>query len=191
MTAEARPMTSRFTLDDDARQLIAVVAVLAVALLAAIGLRLYVEGQTRTVTSGGVTASIPQAWIYQPAAGNVLFTAVDPRNPGQRYSVSRLTPTGAVGLAQTVDQRVGAESQLLNDFQVLSREPVTVGSRTGESVTYTYVSTQPGQVPQAIEGRDLYLPGTSGVLVINVESPARTFDRAGPAFDRFAASVGG
>jgi hypothetical protein len=190
MTAQVRP-APRMALNDDARQLIAVLVVVAIALIAGYGLKWNTENQTRSVSAGGVSASIPQTWVYQPGAGTILFTALDPRSPGQRYSVSRIPTGDSATLSQVVDLQVGGKSRVLGDFQVLSRDPVTVGGRTGEAVTYVYVKAPPGQVPQVIEGRDEYLPESGAVLVVSLESPSATFDRALPAFNRFAGTVGG
>lgn len=176
--------------NDDARQLVAVLLVALIALVIGYGVETMATTSTRNVTAGSVTASIPTNWIYQPGAQDLLFTAVDPRNPGQRYSVTRPAVGGsdASAIATTT---IAAKSQLLTDFQVLGRSTTSINGKDAPSVTYTYVSTRNGQMPQVIEGRDLFIQGATGVLIVSLESPAKSFDNALDTFVRFAASVRG
>lgn len=175
---------------DDARQLIAVVLLITIALIAGFVVKSVAENQTRTIRSGTVSAAIPQDWLYQPGAGDLLFTATDPRHPGQRYSLSRVTP-GSGGLNETIDQRIGAKSALLEGYQQLGRGANTIGGRTGEAVTYAYVVNRTGQLPQVIQAQDLYVNVGNQVLVIALETRAADFDAAQPGFERFVRSVGG
>ena len=114
--------------------------------------------------------------MYPPRAGDLLFTATDPRHPGQRYSISRVTP-GSGGLNETIDQRIGAKSALLEGYQQLGRGANTIGDRTGEAVTYAYVVTRTGQLPQVIQAQDLYVNVGNQVLVIALEARARRLRR--------------
>jgi len=159
-----------------------------VALLLGYGLRTYATGQTRTVTAGGVTASIPQTWVYQPGAQDLLFTAVDPRNPGQRYSV---TQNSGSDPSQVASATVAAKSQVLSEFQVLDRGTTSINGTEAPTVTYTYVTTRMGAVPQVIQGRDIFLKGSNGTLIVTLESPAKSFPNAIPTFEQFAGSVQG
>jgi hypothetical protein len=176
--------------EDDIRQLIAVVLLVAIALVAGFAVKTVAENQTRTVRAGSVSASIPQDWLYQPGAGDLLFTATDPRHPGQRYSISRVTP-GSGGLSETIDQRIGAKSALLEGYQQLSRTANTIGDRAGEAVSYAYVVSREGQLPQVVQANDLYVNVGNQVLVISLEARAADFDAAQPGFERFVRSVGG
>jgi hypothetical protein len=176
--------------NEDARQLVAVLLMAAVALLAGYGLRGYVEGQTRTVGAGGASADVPSGWIFQTGAQDLLFTVIDPRNPGQRYSVSRPTAAGA-NAASVADTTVAAKSHVLSQFQVVSRGSETIGGNSVPSVTYAYVTTRNAQLPQVIEGRDVFLQSSGGVLVVTLESPTHSFDNAIATFEQFAASVRG
>ena len=102
---------------DDGRQFVAVVLIALVALAVGYGAKTIATSSTRTVSSGGVSASIPTPWLYQPGAQDLLFTAVDPRNPGQRYSVSKAsnggTDTGSVADATWAQVRMLALFVLL------------------------------------------------------------------------------
>jgi hypothetical protein len=175
---------------DDARQLIAVVLLIAVALIAGYLVKTVAESQTRSVRAGDVSAAIPSDWLYQPGAGDLLFTATDPRHPGQRYTVSRVTP-GSGGLRETIEQRIGAKSALLEGYQQLSREANTIGGKTGEAVTYAYVVGRDGQLPQVVQARDLYVNVGNQVLAISLEARAADFEAALGGFERFVSSVGG
>jgi len=189
--AAAQPVRFGFAdFADDARQLIAVVLLITIALIAGFVVKSVAENQTRTVRAGTVSAAIPQDWLYQPGAGDLLFTASDPRHPGQRYSVSRVTP-GSGGLSETIDQRIGAKSALLEGYQQLSRTANTIGGRSGEAVTYAYVVNRTGQLPQVVQAHDLYVNVGNQVLVISLESRAADFDAALQGFERFVRSVGG
>jgi hypothetical protein len=175
---------------DDARQLIAVLLMAVIAVAVGYGIKVLATTSTRTVAVGSVTAQIPTNWIFQPGAQDLLFTAVDPRNPGQRYSVSRSSVAGT-DLVAVADATVAAKSQFLSEFQVLKRGTQSVNGTNAPSVTYTYVTTRNGNLPQVIEGRDVFLAGSGGVLIVSLESPARSFDNAVSTFERFAASVKG
>jgi hypothetical protein len=174
--------------NDDARQLVAVIVVAVIALALGYGVRSVATSATHTVSVGNVSASIPTTWIFQPGAQSLLFTAVDPRNPGQRYSVTR---PGGTDLATVSDTSVAAKSQVLTEFQLVGRETVSINGTNSPSVTYVYVTSRNGGIPQVIEGRDIFLPGTGGVLVVSLESPTKSFDNAQDTFLRFAASVKG
>jgi hypothetical protein len=174
---------------DDARQLVAVVLIALIALAVGYGIKGVATSATRTVTAGGVTASIPTSWVYQPGAQDLLFSAVDPRNPGQRYSVTKPS-LGGTDAAAVADATVGAKTQLLTQFQVLSRATVSVNGKDVPSVTFVYVTTRNGTLPQVIEGRDVFIQGSS-VLIVTLESPTKTFDNALDTFGSFAASVKG
>lgn len=175
---------------DDARQLVAVLLVALIVIALGYAVKVLATTSTRTVTAGNVSASIPTSWIFQPGAQDLLFTAVDPRNPGQRYSVTRPS-SGGTDASAVADMTVAAKSQLLGSFQVTSRETTSINGKSAPSVTYVYVTTRNGQVPQVIQGRDVFVQGTGGVLIVSLESPTRSFENALDTFGRFAASVKG
>lgn len=177
-------------LDDDGRQLVAVLLVIAVGLAAGFVTKTIAESQTRAIRAGSVSAAIPQGWIYQPGAGDVVFSATDPRVPGQRYVVSLLKNAAGQALGPLIDARTSARAQLLPAFQQVSRSSTTVAGRSGEAVTYGYAVVRTDHAPRSMQARDVYLPGPGGILVITLESPADLFDDALGPFGRFAASVG-
>lgn len=176
--------------NEDARQLVAVLVLALVALILGYGVREIATSATRTVTAGGVTANIPQSWILQSGASDLLFTAFDPRNAGQRYSVTKPS-LGETDPGRVADRVVASKAQILQEFQVLGRGTTAVNGQNAPTVTFVYVTSRNGGVPQVIEGRDLFLTGSSGVLIVTLESPSRSFDNAIPTFERFAASVKG
>ena len=175
---------------DDGRQFVAVVLIALVALAVGYGAKTIATSSTRTVSSGGVSASIPTPWLYQPGAQDLLFTAVDPRNPGQRYSVSKAS-NGGTDTGSVADATVAAKSRVLGEFQVLGRGTTSVNGKDAPNVTYVYVTTRNGAVPQVIEGRDVFIQASSGVLVVTLESPTKSFENALDTFGTFAASVRG
>lgn len=188
VTMARRPQGWTSALRDDARQLIAVLALAAIALLLGFGLRLMSEGQTRSIEAQGVTVAIPAGWVYAPGAGDLALTVQDPRDATRRYSVSRLTTPGLTP-AQAADRQTAAKSQFLERFAVLERTTVTIGGRESQRVRYVHVTDGPGRIPQVVAGLDDYIAGDGTVLVISVEATARGFDRQIPEYERFAASV--
>lgn len=185
----APPAWSFASLRDDTRQFIVVVALIALALLAGLLLKGFTEGQTRIVRAGGVSAAVPADWVYQPGAGDLLFVVNDPRQPGHRYLVTRIADSPR-GLTAAVDTHAGAKSQLLPAYQSISREPVKIGDRTGEAVTFAYVLEREGQIPRVIQARDLYLQSGEQILVISNEGSPDGFAGGLAAFEQFVRSVG-
>ena len=175
-------------MSDDARQFVAVLVVLAIAIVLGLLVKSFVEGQTRSVTGGGLRAAIPADWVYQPGGGDVAFVANDPRIPGHRYLVTQIDAAPG-GLRETVDRYAGAKSQLHTAYQSLGSEQVDIGRRTGEAVTYAFVLDRQGRVPQAIQARDVFIEEDDQVLVISMEGPADRFDDSLAAFETFVASV--
>jgi hypothetical protein len=176
--------------NEDTRQFLAVMLVALVALVLGWGAREWATGQTRTITVGSVSAAIPSFWVVQQGSQDLLFTAADPRNPGQRYSVTQPTDLGS-DPNTVANATVAGKSQVLSEFQVLNRGTSTVNGMTVPAVTYTYITTRNGAVPQVIEGRDLFIPASGSVLIVTLESPSRGFEAALDRFNTFAASVKG
>jgi hypothetical protein len=176
--------------NEDTRQLLAVLLVALVALVVGYGVREWATGQTRAITVGSVSAAVPASWVVQQGSQDLLFTAADPRNPGQRYSVTQ--PTDLGGDPGTVaNATVAGKSQVLPEFQVLNRDTSTINGVSVPAVTYTYITSRIGAVPKVIEGRDLFIPASGSVLVVTLETPASTFEGALDQFNTFAASVKG
>jgi hypothetical protein len=176
--------------NEDTRQFLAVILVAIVALVIGYGVREWATSQTRTITVGSVTAAIPSSWVVQQGSQDLLFTAADPRNPGQRYSVTQPTDLGS-DPNTVANATVAGKSQVLSLYQVLNRGTSTVNGVSVPAVTYTYITTRMGAVPQVIEGWDLFIPASGSVLVVSLESPARGFEVAIDPFKTFAASVRG
>lgn len=174
--------------NEDTRQFLAVMLVAFLSLLAAYGIRQWATSQTRTITVGSVSASVPASWVVQQGSQDLLFTAADPRNPGQRYSVTQPTDLGSDPNI-VANATVAGKSQVLSEYQVLNRGTSQVNGMSVPAVTYTYITTRNGAVPQVIEGWDLFIPASGSVLVVTLESPARGFEVALDPFKTFAASV--
>lgn len=182
--------TRRSGLSDDLKQLLAVVLVTAVALGLGLALRASTENQTRTLETQGVRASIPASWVVQRGAGSLLFTAIDPQQQDRRYSVSRIVPVGpeAQTPAAAAENQAAARSRLLPGFRVLERTAAQVNGKSGVRMRYVFIDDQ-GALPAVRQGIDLFAPGTNGILVYSLVTPAERFDDALPSFDRFVASV--
>ena len=196
MTAEA--MTPRKELilgirrewNEDTRQFLAVILVALVSLAIGYGVREWATNQTRVITVGNVSASIPSSWVVQQGSQDLLFTVADPRNPGQRYSVTQPTDLGS-DPNTVANATVAGKASVLSEFQVLNRGTSTVNGVSVPAVLYTYITTRIGAVPQVIEGWDLFIPASGSVLVVTLESPSHGFEVAIDPFKTFAASVRG
>jgi hypothetical protein len=180
---------SRWVLNDDARQLIAVAVTIAVLLIAGLVTKALAESQTRTARGGAATASIPGDWLFLPGAGDVAFSAADPRVAGLRYVVSVVTLPADQTADEAISLRTAARARLLAAYEDIARAPITIGGRSGTAVTYGFAAPRSGAAPRAIEARDVYLPSGDKLLVVTLESPVDGFDGSVAAFERFVSTV--
>ena len=165
--------------NEDTRQFLAVILVAIVALVIGYGVREWATGQTRTITVGSVTAAIPSSWVVQQGSQDLLFTAADPRNPGQRYSVTQPTDLGSDPNTGRERDGGGQVTGALGCTRCSNRGTSTVNGVSVPAVTYTYITTRIGRVPQVIEGWDLFIPASGSVLVVTPREPGARL-RGGP-----------
>jgi hypothetical protein len=175
-------------LDDDARQLLAVLVTAIAAVLLGWLLVAFTTGGTRTAQAGGLEVQIPDGWVVRPGIGEVVLVASDPRSPGVRLSVSRTTDA-ADRPATVLDRRLSARAALLTGFSVLDRTAGTSGSRATETATFTWAATPDGAPVEGMEGREEAVSASGGTIVTTLESPTDGYADALPAFEAFSASI--
>lgn len=175
-------------LDDDARQLLAVLVTAFAAVMLGWLLVAFTTGGTRTAQAGGLEVQVPDGWVVRPGIGEVMLVASDPRSPGVRLSVSRTTdPTDRP--ATVLDRRLSARAALLTGFSVLGREAGTSGSRATETATFTWAATPEDAAVEGMEGREEAVGTSGGTIVTTLESPTADFAEALAAFEAFSASI--
>jgi S1-C subfamily serine protease len=181
---------------DEARSFAAVVALIAVALVAGLLLRMSAEGGVERVDQGGLDAAVPVGWVLLPAAGDRLLTAYDPLDPDLRYGVSAVDAAAGVTLTpeDAAARRLEDRSQLLDGFAIVSEGLGSLGTVATYDVTYSFVDHVPGGATTPIDAVEHYFGDGSlfpedRVLVVVLEASPDEIERARPAFDRFAQDI--
>ena len=177
-----------------------VVAATSLALILGWGLKSFVEGGTRTVSEGGLTAAVPSGWIVnvnrdgplstEHSAAGLVFSSWNPLDPGTRYHLSLLPGGDQVDMASTAAIRNLSRAQNLTAYRVLEQTPVTLKGRDGYRVSFAYVdASDPGAVPVVYQGVDYYFAEGDQVIVATLETTG-PLDEALDAFRDFAAGAG-
>ena len=190
--APATTSTRLQRLDDDARQLIAVLVTAVVAI--AVGWLIVTAASpgARSVEIGGIKATVPAGWIVRSGAGDVRIIATDPRVPGVRLSVSRPAADPDAATPQTpasiADRRIAARASLLEAFSVLSREALP-GDAEGEALDFTWAAIPDGEPVVGMQGREVLTAADGTVTIVTLEAPSAAYDSALTTMESFAASI--
>ena len=177
-----------------------VIAFTVIALLVGWGVKSFVEGQTRPVTQGGISAEVPSGWQVDtdesgPLSGGsqstgLVFTARDPLAPETRYLVSSLPGSPEGDLATTAAIRNLQRAQSQTAYRVLEQTPVTLEGRAGYRVTFAYVDAgRIDQVPVVYEGVEYYFAEGDRTIVVTLETTL-ALEEAIDGFRDFASEVG-
>jgi hypothetical protein len=185
MSTDASPREPALAPDQLSALIVAGIAILA--LLLGWALKTGVEYQTRPIQEAGITARIPDDWLVQYGAGDLVFLTRNPRSLNQQYRVTLLA--AAVDLAATAQQRSNQRAQLVPSFRVLTETPIVINGRDGYKVSYALVDAEGSEMPVVIEGADYYFMAGDRVLVVSLESDADNFADSLPRFFRFMESV--
>ncbi|WP_420630757.1 hypothetical protein [Candidatus Leptofilum sp.] len=173
------------------RSALLVVGLVILSLLIGWQVKTAIQNATRTVEVSGLTVNVPDGWLVQEGAGDLLFVARNPLAIDELYRVSQLPaePDLAPDLAALAENRNLARARLDDSYRVLSAEPIVFAGRDGYKVSFARVDLDSPGIPHVIEGLDYYFPEGDRVNVLSLEAESESFADALPAFQRFAQSM--
>lgn len=158
-----------------------------VALLLGWQVKTAVQNATRTIEFGGYDAAVPEGWLVQEGAGDLVFIARNPQALDELYRLSRLP--AAVGLAVAAENRNLARARLDDTFRVLEASPVVFAGEDTYKVSFARADVDSPGLPNVIEGIDYYFAQDDQVMVLSVEANSELFADALPRFQKFVQSV--
>ncbi len=176
-----------------------VLGLTVIALLLGLTLKSAAAGQTREVTSGGVTVGLPTKWVVETFGTGILETGTtdptrvlaswDPLDPGTRYLVSLMPVDAESSLATAAWARNLQRAQALSSYRVLEQTPVTLKGRDGYKVAFAYVDASALDRPPVVYlGTDYYFLEGDQVLVVTLETH-HDYEAALVNFRDFAVAV--
>lgn len=171
------------------RSALLVAALFILCLLAGWWVKTAVQNNTRPVEIGGFTANVPDGWLVQEGAGDLLFVARNPQALDELYRVSQLPI--APDLAVLAENRNLARTRLDDTYRVLTAEPIVFAGQDGYKVSFARVDLASPGLPHVIEGLDYYFPDGEQVTVLSLEAQSDQFAEALPGFQSFVQSVDG
>ncbi|WP_420643926.1 hypothetical protein [Candidatus Leptofilum sp.] len=169
------------------RSAMLVVGLLILSLLIGWQVKTAVQNATRTVEVSGLTVDVPNGWLVQEGAGDLLFVARNPLAIDELYRVSQLP--AEPDLAVLAENRNLARARLDDSYRVLSAEPIVFAGHDGYKVSFARVDLDSPGIPHVIEGLDYYFAEGDQVNVLSLEAESESFADALPAFQRFAQSM--
>lgn len=184
MTPITVPQTD---LAQERRSALITILLVVVALLLGWWVKTAVQNATRTVELGGYTAAVPDGWLVQEGAGDLVFVARNPQALDELYRLSRLP--AATDLAAVAENRSLSRAQLDDTFRVLAASPIVFAGQDAYKVSFARADVDSPGLPNVIEGMDYYFALDDQVMVLSLEAKAATFADAVSAFQRFVQSV--
>ena len=182
------PMTvSPEKLANERRSALLVTALVVLSLLLGWGVKTAVQNATRPLEIGGFTADVPDGWLVQEGAGDLLFVVRNPQALNELYRVSQLPI--APDLAALAENRNLARTRLDDTYRVLAAEPIVFAGQDGYKVSFARVDLVSPGLPQVIEGLDYYFPAGEQVNVLSLEAQSDQFAEALSGFQAFVQSV--
>jgi len=166
--------------------LITIILVL-LALLLGWWVKTAVQNATRTIELSGYTAAIPDGWLVQEGAGDLIFIVRNPQALDELYRLSQLP--SAADLAVAAENRNLARARLDSTFRVLEASPVVFAGQDAYKVSFARADVDSPGLPNVIEGVDYYFALDDQVMVLSLESKSATFTEALPGFQNFIQSV--
>lgn len=146
-----------------------------------------VQNATRPIELGGYTTAVPEGWLIQEGAGDLVFIARNPQALDQLYRLSQLP--AATDLVIVAENRNLARARQDNTFRVLEATPVVFAGQDAYKVSFARADVDSPGLPNAIEGIDYYFYLEDQVMVLSLEANSDTFADALPAFQKFVQSV--
>ncbi len=169
------------------RSALLTVLLVLVALLLGWWVKTAVQNATRTIELDGYTAAIPDGWLVQEGAGDLIFIARNPQALDQLYRLSHLP--AATDLAVVAENRNLGRARLDDTFRTLEASPVVFDGRDAYKVSFARADVASPGLPNVVEGIDYYFALDDQVMVLSLESNSATFADALPAFQNFVQSV--
>ncbi|MBK7894133.1 MAG: hypothetical protein WAS33_17740 [Candidatus Promineifilaceae bacterium] len=169
------------------RSALLVVALVLLSLLLGWGVKTAVQNATRPIEIGSFTADVPDGWLVQEGAGDLLFVVRNPQALNELYRVSQLPI--APDLAALAENRNLARTRLDDTYRVLAAEPIVFAGQDGYKVSFARVDLASPGLPHVIEGLDYYFPASEQVTVLSLEAQSDHFAEALPGFQSFVQSI--
>ena len=158
-----------------------------VALLLGWWVKTAVQNATRTIEMSGYTAAVPDGWLVQEGAGDLIFIARNPQALDELYRLSQLP--AAADLAVVAENRNLARVRLDDTYRVLEASPVVFAGQDAYKVSFARADVDSPGLPNVIEGVDYYFALDDQVMVLSLEANSETFAAALPRFQKFVQSV--
>lgn len=175
--------------DEDRRASLAVGFVTLVALLLGLMLKSSVQNRSLQIDRKGISAAVPENWVMQDGAGDLIFVSWDPFEPGIRYSVYLISNDGNHPLEEVAAERNLALGKILDGFRILNETPVIRRGREGYKVTYAFIDTDTPGLPRVLQGVDYYFPENGQALIISLQAQEKDYADALVRFEPFLDSV--
>jgi hypothetical protein len=146
-----------------------------------------VQNATRTIELGGYSAAVPDGWLVQEGAGDLVFIARNPQALDELYRLSQLP--AAADLAVAAENRNLARARLDDTFRVLEASPVVFAGQDAYKVNFARADVDSPGLPNVIEGVDYYFAQADQVMVLSLEANSEAFADALPSFQKFVQSA--
>ena len=174
----------------------AVIAVTVLALLAGALLRARVEGQTRALSTDGVSAEVPARWIAAVSTddGALLQARATSGVFPTTYRVEAFPLADDATLDDAFVARTLQLGSELTAFNVLESVGASVNGRPAIKISFAYVvsdaNVQRENVPASVRGDEyIFLDGHGRALAVQFATESDSYERALPGFERFLLSV--
>lgn len=174
-------------LAQERRSALITIFVLLAALLLGWQVKTAVQNATRPLERSGFTAEVPNGWLVQDGAGDLVFIARDPQALDHLYRVSRVPAAGDLDVL--AENRSLARTRLDNTYRVLTAEPVVFAGQDAYKVSFARVDLDSPGMPHVIEGLDYYFLNGNEVVILSLEAANSDFAGALPGFQQFVQSV--
>jgi len=160
---------------------------LLVALLAGWWVKTAVQNATRPLELNGYTAAVPDGWLVQEGAGDLVFIVRNPQALDQLYRLSQLP--AATELDVVAQNRNLARTRRDETFRVLEASPVVFAGQDAYKVSFARADVASPGLPNVIEGVDYYFALDDQVMILSLEANSAAFADALPNFQKFVQSV--
>ena len=146
-----------------------------------------VQSATRQVSLNGINAAVPDGWLVQEGAGDLVFVVRNPQSLDQLYRVTSLP--AATDMEVLAGNRSIARTRLDSTYRVLEAAPIVFGGQDAYKVSFARADVDSPGLPAIIEGIDYYFAQNDRVMVLSLESNSETLANVLPNFQKFVQSV--